>query len=211
MQKNQIKLFAVLVTILALGFILGAVSVQFIVENRISRMGEMRHESRFVHEFSRIIGSTGSQPEEVDAILRKYHQEFMKAREGHQVEHEKMMKAMQKDLTPFLTKDQLEQFQHSVINPPPRNRPPRNRPRPDNRPPRNRPHPEDMRRGTGDRPPQRPPIPFEKIDANGDGVISGQESTDYIGIDSSDDPRFIRLDRNNDGKLDKEEYFQKNN
>jgi len=224
MQKNQIKLIAVLLTIFALGFILGAVSVQFIVENRISRMGKMRHGPRFVREFSRIIGSTDSQSKEVDAVLRKHHQEFMKARESHNVEHEKMMKAMLEDLTPVLTKEQLERFQRNVNNrpPPPRDRPPGDRP-PHDRPPHERPphdRPPHERpphdRPTHDRPPRDnrpppPPTPFENIDANGDGIITGEESTDYIGINSEDDPGFKRLDRNNDGKLTRDEYSQKNN
>ena len=157
-------------TTFALGFVLGAVSVQFIVENRISRMGEMRNEPRFVHEYSRIIGSTDSQSEEVNAVLRKHHQKLMKARENHRVEHEKMMKVMLEDLTPVLTKEQLEKFQRNVSNrppkdnrPPPHNRPrrynrpppPHNGPRRDNRPPpRNRP-PE------GNQPPP-PPMSFEE-------------------------------------------------
>ena len=111
-MKTQIKTSIVLLSIFALGIILGVVIDRTLVEHQMkSRFSRMRNPRMFGHFLERIIKPTPEQNQKIRQLLQNYSQKMDETRWHVMKESIAIMDSLRHDLEPILTEEQKKRLE----------------------------------------------------------------------------------------------------
>jgi len=104
--KYLLSLFVVLIIGLFLGFLING----RLVKVRVDKLQSYYTEQGFRYEFMRMLDPTPAQMDEIRPILMNYAQKNRENMMSYRTRQQELMTNLQKDLLPYLHKDQIERM-----------------------------------------------------------------------------------------------------
>lgn len=110
---NRTQSILVIAGTLIIGFLLGILASGQFMRMRMDRLRGMRTQEGFIERHHRILGLEEGQTQKVDSVLMVYHERIG----THSKEIRQIMREMKRDLSPYLTEEQLQKLKERPPGP----------------------------------------------------------------------------------------------
>ncbi len=107
----QTKTTVIILTTLAIGFVLGFLFGNLQHRAHYTRFSHFREHRGFIDLNERIIRPTDEQKQVIDEILQKYHKKFLQLNQRNFQSISTLLDSMYAELKPHLTKEQIQRLQ----------------------------------------------------------------------------------------------------